>query len=125
MAKNPREEAYAVAEQVRRMMREDGYRLRDIGVVVSDMDVYADHLKQAFIKYDIPFFMDHKRSILLNSFVEYIRSVLHMAEQSFSYESVFRFLRTNLAGFTYEEIDELENYVIGLGIKGYKHWQEK
>lgn len=125
LAKNPREEAYTVAEQVRRMMREDRYRLRDIGVIVSDMDVYADHLKQAFIKYDIPFFMDHKRSILLNSFVEYIRSVLHMAEQSFSYESVFRFLRTNLAGFTYEEIDELENYVIGLGIKGYKHWQEK
>lgn len=125
LAKNPREEAYAVAEQVRRMMREDRYRLRDIGVIVSDMDVYADHLKQAFIKYDIPFFMDHKRSILLNSFVEYIRSVLHMAEQSFSHESVFRFLRTNLAGFTYEEIDELENYVIGLGIKGYKHWQEK
>lgn len=125
LAKNPREEAYAVAEQVRRMMREDRYRLRDIGVIVSDMDMYADHLKQAFIKYDIPFFMDHKRSILLNSFVEYIRSVLHMAEQSFSYESVFRFLRTNLAGFTYEEIDELENYVIGLGIKGYKHWQEK
>lgn len=125
LAKNPREEAYAVAEQVRRMMREDRYRLRDIGVIVSDMDVYADHLKQAFIKYDIPFFMDHKRSILLNSFVEYIRSVLHMAEQSFSYESVFRFLRTDLAGFTYEEIDELENYVIGLGIKGYKHWQEK
>lgn len=125
LAKNPREEAYAVAEQVRRMMREDRYRLRDIGVIVSDMDVYADHLKQAFIKYDIPFFMDHKRSILLNSFVEYIRSVLHMAEQSFGYESVFRFLRTNLAGFTYEEIDELENYVIGLGIKGYKHWQEK
>lgn len=125
LAKNPREEAYAVAEQVRRMMREDGYQLRDIGVIVSDMDVYADRLKQAFIKYDIPFFMDHKRSILLNSFVEYIRSVLHMAEQSFSYESVFRFLRTNLAGFTYEEIDELENYVIGLGIKGYKHWQEK
>lgn len=125
LAKNPREEAYAVAEQVRRMMREDRYRLRDIGVIVSDMDVYADHLKQAFIKYDIPFFMDHKRSILLNSFVEYIRSVLHMAEQSFSYESVFRFLRTNLAGFTYQEIDELENYVIGLGIKGYKHWQEK
>lgn len=124
-AKNPKEEAYAVAEQVRRMMREDGYRLRDMGVIVSDMDVYADHLKRAFLKYDIPFFMDHKRSILLNSFVEYIRSVLHMAEQNFSYESVFRFLRTSLAGFTYEETDELENYVIGLGIKGYKHWQEK
>lgn len=48
-----------------------------------------------------------------------------MAEKNFSYESVFRFLRTNLAGFSYEEVDELENYVIGLGIRGYKGWQNR
>ena len=48
-----------------------------------------------------------------------------MAEKNFSYESVFRFLRTNLAGFGYEEVDELENYVIGLGIRGYKGWQNR
>ena len=52
--------------------------------------------------------MDHKRSILLNSFVEYIRSLLDMAEQNFTYESVFRFLRTNLAGFSFDEVDRLE-----------------
>lgn len=69
-------------------------------------------------------FMDHKRSILLNSFVEYIRSLLNMVKDNFSYESVFRFLRTNLSGFTYGEVDELENYVIALGIRGYKKWQE-
>ena len=40
-----------------------------------------------------------------------------MAEQNFTYESVFRFLRTDLAGFTCEETDQLENYVIGLGIR--------
>ena len=48
-----------------------------------------------------------------------------MADKNFSYESVFRFLRTNLAGFSYEEVDELENYVIGLGIRGYKSWQNR
>ena len=66
-----------------------------------------------------------KKGILLNPFVEYIRSLLNMAEQNFTAESVFRFLRTNLSGFTMEETDALENYVIGLGIKGYKRWQER
>ena len=47
-----------------------------------------------------------------------------MVKDNFSYESVFRFLRTNLSGFTYGEVDELENYVIALGIRGYKKWQE-
>ena len=31
-----------------------------------------------------------------------------MAEQNFTYESVFRFLRTNLAGFSFDEVDRLE-----------------
>ena len=66
-----------------------------------------------------------QRSVLLNSFVEYIRSLLAMVEQNFTYESVFRFLRTGLTSFANEEIDELENYVIALGIRGYKKWDEK
>lgn len=125
VAGNPREEARAVAEGIRELVRKEKYRYREIGVIVSDMNTYGDYLEQAFALYGIPVFMDHKRSILLNSFVEYLRSLLNMAEKNFSYESVFRFLRTNLAGFTYEEVDELENYVIGLGIHGYKGWQNR
>lgn len=124
-ARNPREEALAAAGAIRRLVRKEGMRFREIGVIVSNMDVYGDYLKRAFELYEIPVFMDHKRNVLLNSFVEYIRSLLNMAEQNFTYESVFRFLRTNLAGFTFGEVDELENYVLGLGIKGYKRWQEK
>ena len=125
VARNPRAEAMAVAGQIRSLVRKEGYRYREIGVIVSDMSAYGDYLKQAFEVYEIPVFMDQKKSILLNPFVEYIRSLLNMAEQNFTAESVFRFLRTNLSGFTMEETDALENYVIGLGIKGYKRWQER
>ena len=125
VARNPRAEAMAVAGQIRSLVRKEGYRYREIGVIVSDMSAYGDYLKQAFEVYEIPVFMDQKKSILLNPFVEYIRSLLNMAEQNFTEESVFRFLRTNLSGFTMEETDALENYVIGLGIKGYKRWQER
>lgn len=124
VARNPREEAMKAAGRVRNLVRTKGYRYRDIGVIVSNMEVYGDDLGQAFDLYEISVFMDHKRSILLNSFVEYIRSLLNMVKDNFSYESVFRFLRTNLSGFTYGEVDELENYVIALGIRGYKKWQE-
>lgn len=125
VAHSPREEAMAVAGSIRALVRKENYRYREIGVIVSDMNAYGDYLKRAFDLYEIPVFLDQKKSILLNPFVEYIRSLLNMAEQNFTIESVFRFLRTNLSGFTATETDALENYVIGLGIKGYKHWQER
>lgn len=124
VARNPEEEVRVVVEDIRRIVRTTGCRYREIGVIVSNMDVYGDYLERAFERYQIPFFMDHKRSILLNSFVEHLRSLLNMMEQQFSYESVFRFLRTNLSGFTGDEVDMLENYVLGLGIRGYKNWQK-
>ena len=123
-ARNPRQEAQFAAEEIRRLVREEGYRYRDIAVITADMNVYADALEKACRLYDIPVFMDHKKSILLNAFVEYIRSLLAMAEQNFSYDSVFRFLRTGLSGFTDEEVDRMENYCLALGIKGYKKWQQ-
>ena len=107
--KNPKEEAEFIAGEVRRLIREKGFRLKDIGVIVSDMNVYAAHFERAFTEYEIPVFMDYKKSILLNAFVEYLRSLLAMAEQKFSYESVFRFLRTGMTGFSFDEIDCLEN----------------
>ena len=123
--KTPREEAFSAVGEIRALLRKKGYRCRDIGVIVSSMETYGDYLREAFEGYDIPVFMDTKRSILLNSFVEYIRSLLNMAEENFTCESVFRFLRTGLSGISYEDTCILENYVLGLGIRGYKKWQER
>ncbi|MDD2979483.1 MAG: helicase-exonuclease AddAB subunit AddB [Hespellia sp.] len=123
LARNPREEVDFAAREIRRLVREEGYRYSDIAVIASDMNLYADYVEKLGERYQIPIFMDHKRSILLNAFVEYLRSLLAMVEQNFSYESVFRFLRTGFVDFTPEEIDCLENYCVALGIKGYKKWQ--
>lgn len=123
ITRNPKQESEYVASQIRYLVRKKGLRYRDIAVIASDMNAYAASLEKACDTYAIPIFMDHKKSILLNAFVEYVRSLLAMAEQSFSYESVFRYLRTGLAGFTRREIDQMENYVLALGLKGYKKWQ--
>lgn len=124
-AKNAKEEIDFVAQEIRRMARTKGMRYKDFAVIVSDMNTYANYIEKAFATYDIPVFMDYKRSILLNSFVEYLRSLLAMAEQNFTYESVFRYLRTELTVLTREEVDILENYCLALGVRGYSKWQEK
>ncbi len=124
-ARNPKEEIDFVAQKIRYLVRTQGYRYRDIAVLAGDVNAYSNHIEQAFSKYDLPIFMDHKRSILLNSCVEYIRSLLNMAEQNFTYESVFRYLRTGFSNISQRNVDILENYVLALGIRGYKKWQEK
>lgn len=124
-AKNPREEILLAAQKIRHLVRTKGWRYSDIAVITGDMNIYGDEIERVFENYQIPVFMDYKRSVLLNPFVEYIRSFLAMAEKNFTSESVLRFLRTGLAGFSRTEIDILENYIRALGIKGYKRWQEK
>ena len=58
--------------------------------------------------------------------VELIRAALEVLQSGFSYESVFRFLKTGLvmplAGLSPEVIYQAENYVIALGIRGFKRW---
>ena len=120
----PQEEAQYVAEEIRRLVREEGYRYREIAVIASDLSTYADALEKACDRYEIPVFMDHKKSILLNSFVEYLRSLLVMVEQNYTYESVFRYLRTSLCEFTRDEVDRLENYCLALDLKGFKKWDQ-
>lgn len=123
-ARNPMEEVTFIAEEIRRLVRMKKLRYRETAVIVCDMESYADTVENIFARYQIPVFSDYKRSVLLNSFVEYVRSLLVMVEQRFSYESVFRFLRTGLTGFEEDEVDRLENYVIALGIRGHKRWTE-
>ena len=125
VASSPDKEAEAAARKVRSLVRKEGYRYREIGVIASDMEVYGNYLRKAFARYEIPVFMDQKRSILLNSFVEYIRSLLAMSRESFTCDSVFRFLRTGYTSFSRGELDDLENYCLALGIRGWKKWQQR
>ena len=124
-ASNAKTEIDFVAQEIRRMVRTEGLRYRDIAIISGDLSAYANYMEKIFANYDIPLFMDHKRSILINSFVEYLRSLLAMGEQNFTYESVFRYLRTELTVLTREEVDVLENYCLALGIRGRKAWNEK
>ncbi len=117
-AGDPKEEVRQTALLIKELVMEKGYAYRDIAVVAGDLNAYAPHVDSEFDKFGIPCFVDRTRGILLNPFIEYIKSALSMLSKDFSYETVFHYLRSGLTGFTMEEIDRLENYVLALGIRG-------
>lgn len=123
-ALNPAMEVRQVSIQIKKLVLEEGYSYRDIAVVTGDLEIYGDYFEREALVYDIPIFMDRTRGLLLNPFIEYIRSALKLVLGDFTYETVFHYLRCGLTDFTSEEIDRLENYVLAYGIRGKKKWSQ-
>ncbi len=121
----PRDEFCYAAATIRSLVREKGYRYRDFAILCSDVEAYEKYADTVFALYDIPGFVDRKKPVLYHPLTELIRSVSEIAEDDYSVESVFRFLRTGLTGFSDEEIDRLENYCIGKGIRGTGRWHRE
>lgn len=120
-----KEEARQTAIQIQKLIREEGYQYRDIAVVCGDLEGYAEQIQAEFDLLQIPCFVDRTRGIVLNPLTEYIKSALEVLIKDFSYESVFRYLRSGLAGFEPEEIDILENYCVQTGIRGKSKWSKQ
>ncbi len=123
-ASNPKGEIIYVVSEMNRYIREQGYRYRDIAVVTGDMETYASIIEREFQKAGFTYFMDNKKDIRSNPFIELLRAMLTMFTSNFSYESVFRYLRTGLLDFKDAEIDLLENYCIAHGTRGISSWKK-
>ena len=119
-ALSPREEVHQAALYIRKLIREEGLTYRDIAVVIGDLEGYASYVETEFGQLEIPCFLDRTRGIVLNPMIEYIKSALQLYIRDFSYDTVFHFLRSGMADISREEIDELENYVIRTGARGYR-----
>lgn len=124
-ASTPKEELRQTCIAIRRMLLEsEALCYRDIAVVTGNMGVYGKEAQEVFDRFEIPIYIDQTRGILGNPFTSYVRSALQILLQNFSFEAVFHYLRTGLAGFTREEVDRLENYARRFGIRGRKRWSE-
>ncbi len=122
-AADPDEEVRMVISRIKELVR-SGYRYRDIAILAGDIESLRHPIERRFPKHDIPYFIDRTEPVLLNPFIEYIRAFIAVIRDNFSHDSVFHFLKTNLAGFSDDEICALENYCIAKGIKGRKKWHE-
>ncbi|NLO97664.1 MAG: helicase-exonuclease AddAB subunit AddB, partial [Peptococcaceae bacterium] len=117
-------EIEAAARDIIGLCRDRGLRYRDIAVITGDLANYGRLIEVIFKEYDIPFFLDRKIEITQNPLIKLILAMLDIFIENWSYEAVFRYLKTGLAGIDKESIDRIENYVLACGIRG-SQWTNK
>ncbi|KMY53190.1 ATP-dependent helicase [Bacillus sp. FJAT-27231] len=130
-AANRRAEIEGVAREIRRLAREEGFRFKQMAVLVRNGKDYQQLIETVMRDYDIPFFIDQKRPMMNHPLIELIRATVETVTSNWRYESVFRAVKTDLLfpinenwQLLREKMDRLENYVLAYGIKGNR-WTEK
>lgn len=111
-------EIEAAARDIVTLCRDKGLRFRDIAVVTRDLKSYERLIEVIFAEYEIPYFVDKKVEIINHPLVRMILAMLSIFKDNWSYEAVFRYLKTGLTGIERERIDRIENYVLACGIRG-------
>ncbi len=111
-------ECEAAAAHCLRLVQEKGCRWRDIAIAVRSFDAYRAALENIFSLYGIPLFSARKSDIFEKPVPALIQSAFAVINGGWSYEDMFTYLKTGLAGLSIEECDELENYVFLWSIRG-------
>lgn len=117
-APSPECEARLAAAEVLRLVREEGYRYRDICILTPDIGSLGDLLVEALSEAGISHFVDRQRLAGHHPVVELLRSALETTLSDWSPEPLFRFLKTDLAPVEREQVDLLENWVLEWGLRG-------
>lgn len=115
-----RECAYT-ATAVKKLLREERYRCREIAVLFRDADTYEKPVRAALAKCGVPVFEDKRQPILNQPLVSLVRGLCAIASEGFSTENLMQILKTQLYGMAQEEISALENYALLWNIRG-RQW---
>lgn len=123
-ANNIYDEIDKVARNIVNLVRMEKYRFKDISVVCRNIGDYEKIISVIFNDYNIPYFLDKKIQLVSNPLIIVITSAFEIYLKNWSYESVFKYLKSGLTGIKNECIDLLENFVLQYGIKGDK-WNKE
>ena len=124
-AATPRQEAEWCAAEILRLLREEGYRCRDIAVCTRRLDGYSELIDGVFARYGVPVFLSAMEDVLEKPVLALVTSALAAAAENYPYEELFRYLKTGLTGISEEERDLLENYALTWDLKGSAWTRQK
>ena len=117
-APNIRAEVVWAASQIRDLARHHNWRWRDVAIIASDLNAYRHYIQAALEDFHIPFFLDLSRPLCRHPVAELLMSAMQMITAGFKTSDVLCYLKTDLAACSRDEVDQLENYILALGIDG-------
>lgn len=116
---NMYQEIDKILSEVKKLVQLNNYRYRDIALIIGNSD-YEVPLSIALKKYNIPNFLDSRKSVFSHPLITLMTSAIDIIAYNWDNNSIFKFLKTGYTEITFDEIFDLENYVIANGINKYK-----
>jgi len=123
LAKNEYSEIENVAKKIKKLVREENLRYKDIAIITKNIETYSSLVRAIFNQYDIPVFIDEKRDLNQNIIIQYILATLEVLNKNFANEAVFSYIKLGFCDIENDEIFKLENYCNKWGIKQNK-WKK-
>lgn len=115
---NPDEEIRVICGKILDLIKNKGYRYKDIAIVTGDIEGYSQKISARLYLSQIPYYIDSNISLSHNELVEFIKAVLSIFVENYSYDSIMRYVRSGLSGALKEDIWLMDNYMMGTGISG-------
>lgn len=110
-------EAEYTAAQIRRLLMNGDAKCSEITVVMHDLAEYGSLLEAAFQRYDIPYFMDLRRSVLHTAVMQLPLCLLSLMQRSDTAQLLL-LMKTQLDPLAPWERADLENYAYTWSIEG-------
>ena len=123
-AKTAKEEVRELVTDIERLVRLEGCRYKEIGVILGDVESYAPLLSDAAKTAGIPCFIDYKSDVLNNPLVDFIRTALVTVITDFRADKVSSYLKNPMAGYAFTDAALFENYLSAKGIRGFSAYQK-
>ena len=111
-----RGEAEWTAGRICELVRQKGYRYRDIAVAAPEMEQCGPYLESAFARHGIPCFLDRPAAVRHHPLAETLQAALAAAE-GFETMDILCYLKSGLTGLAGESINRLERYCLTYGIE--------
>ena len=121
LAQNQYSEIENIAKSIVKKIRDENYRYRDIAVITKNIDTYSSQIRAIFNQYDIPVFIDEKKTLSQSPLIQYVLALLDVISKNWTQEAIFNYIKSGFLNIDPNEIFKLENYCIKWGIK-YNKW---
>ena len=121
-ARDRYEEARFAAAEMSRLVREEGWRYRDLALVCRDLEDYRAAVSSAFAAYGLPVFMERKDSPLSRPVVTFAAAALEAVSGGYKTEAVLKLARSPALALPVEQAAALENYAYVWSVEG-RAWE--
>ena len=120
LAKNHYSEIENIAKSIIKKVRDEKYRYKDIAIITKNINTYSSQIRAIFNEYNIPVFIDEKRTLSQNPVIQYVLSILEVINKNWSHEAIFNYIKSGFITISPDDTFKLENYCIKWGIKHNK-----